>query len=474
METSITEEWVEGLMSYQPADPLHLDGQGLSLAIAEAAKKNLDWGIELADQLHSMEEWDTNLWDGLLSAFQQADANENQLSSILRFLTREELQEKQPDEIARFLQVWVRKTQSPHPVYLLEQANGIAVTLWPHLNRGLPSDETDDWLTQAINHPAGHIAEYWIASFSLWRQGQEKCPEGMSEPYRDFATMIVNRATVAGRLARCIFAQYISFILAADEHWTRDQLLPWFYRHDEDSDYQAVWDGFLMARPITPQIAEHMRDPLLEAIELINSRFSGGLPGSSRARKLVGAYALVLAYFADDPLGVWIPPFFTSCGEKDRVHFASVLRNHLTQMTAEQKREWWDRWLRDYWRNRLACVPAALKPGEVKEMLNWLPLLEEQFSEAVDLAIQMPKVQLEYSPALHEIAEADLWKNHPEAVARLFVFLGECRLPYPISRSNNCQEIFDTLQCSELPNELKRRLLELAARLGLRLPGEGT
>ena len=474
LETPITEEWVDNLVSYRPADPLRLDWQGLSLAIAEAAKKNLDWGIELADQLRSTEEWDTDLWDGLLNAFQEADANENHLSRILRFLSREEVQEKHPDQIARFLQVWVRNSRSPHPVYLLEQANGIADNLWPHLKRDLPSDETDDWLTQAINHPAGYIAEYWIVSFSLWRQGQEKCPGGMSELYRDFATMIVNEATVAGRLARCIFAQYLSFLLAADENWTRDQLLPWFYRHDEDSDYQAVWDGFLMARPITPQVAEHMRDPLLDAIERINTHFSGEVPGRSRAEKLVGVYALVLAYFADDPLGVWIPPLFKCSGEKDHEHFAFALRNHLSRMTAEQKREWWDRWLRDYWKNRLECVPAALKPEEVKEMLNWLPFLEEQFSEAVDLAIQMPNVQLEYSPALHYIAKSDLWQKYPKAVARLFIFLGECGLPSPMWRNNNCQEIFDKLQCSELPNELEKRLQELAARLGLRLPGEKT
>ena len=474
VETPITEEWIEKLVSYQPVDPLRLGVEGLSLAIGEATKKNPEWGIKLADYLHSAEQWDTDLWDGLLNAFQEADADEKHLSRILRILSREELQKKHPDQIARFLQVWARNTQAPHSVSLLEQANEIAANLWPHFKREFPLDGPDDWLTQAINHPAGYIAEYWIHSFSLWRQGQEKCPEGMIEPYRAFATMIAKEATVAGQLGRCIFAQYLSFLFAADENWTRKRLLPWFCKHDEVSDYQAVWDGFLMARPITPQVAENMREPLLDAIVRINTHFTGETPGRTRAERLVGVYALVLAYFADDPLGVWIPPLFKCSSEKDHERFALVLRRHLSQLTAEQKREWWDRWLRDYWESRLEGVPAALKPEEVKEMLNWLPSLEEQFSEAVKLAIRMPIVQLDYSPALHYIAKSDLWQKYPEATIRLFVFLGECGLPSLMWRNNNCQEIFDKLQCSKLPNALKQKLQELAVRLGFRLPGEKT
>lgn len=472
LETPITAEWVDKLVSYRPADPLRLDRQGLSLAIGEAAKTEADWGVGLADQLLASEKWDTDLWEGLLSGLQEADFNESQLSRILQFQSRKELQEKRSDQIARFLQIWVRNKQAPHPVDLLEQANQIAANLWSYNKRELLSVGTDDWLTQAINHPAGHIAEYWIRSFSLWRQGLEECPEGMCEPYRGFATMIVNETTVAGRIGRCIFAQFVGFLLAADEDWTKDQLLPWFDRHDEVSEYQAVWDGFLMARPLTPQVEEHMRNPLLDAIGRIDTHFTGEFPGRSRAQMLVEVYALVFSYFANDPLRVWIPRLFKCSGETAHKHFAFVMRVRLSRMPAKQKRDWWQRWLRDYWQNRLDGVPTALKSKEVEEMLNWLPFLGEQCREAVDLAIQMPKVPLQYSPALHYIAESNLWQDHPLSIAKFFIFLGDCELPRPMWLRNNCENIFGRLVCSEIPSQLKHELQELAARLGLNLPGE--
>ena len=104
-----------------------------------------------------------------------------------------------------------------------------------------------------------------------------------------------------------------------------------------------------------------------------------------------------------------MPALFENASEEDRECFAFTLWRWLANMSGEQKREWWDRWLRAYWEDRLVGVPAPLYRKEVAMMLEWPVALDELFPEAVGLAAQMPPAELEHSSALHYLVKSDLW-----------------------------------------------------------------
>ena len=94
------------------------------------------------------------------------------------------------------------------------------------------------------------------------------------------------------------------------------------------------------------------------------------LPTSLRHRPpFVDLYTGILAYFSDDPVGKWVPAFFSDATRGARLRFASEIERHLRRMDDAQQREWWERWLERYWTNRIEGVPKPLDDGEIPLML---------------------------------------------------------------------------------------------------------
>ena len=456
------QEWTDELLSFQRTDFSGPDRGGLVLAVADAAKQSFQWGLTLADMLAEDGKWDIDLWDAILRAWCDTELDEKQCRKILQRLHETELHRKHPRLIADFLYGLVKNGGKPYVPDLLQQANQISANLWRGLDRDETLKEFHDWLTRAINHAGGVLAQFWLGSLSLWREPQDPKPDALSGDYLDALSGIVQDESFAGKLGRSVLANQLSFLLAVDEKWAKENLLPLFKQDENADDYLAVWDGFLYGR-LNPPVAELMEGAFLEAVSRIKSDFSD----VGRRDRFIEAYTTMLAYFAENPLDAWIPRFFNNAGEEGRNHFALEFGRHLHGLNEERQQEWWGRWLKRYWENRLKGVPIQLDSGEIEEMLNWLPYLKgEMFREAVDLAVQMPQAPLQHGLAIYEIAQSALWQSHPEAVARLLIHLGGCDSPLYVWRPGG-QKLIEKLLDSNIPQDRKKELEELRARLGL-------
>ena len=215
---------------------------------------------------------------------------------------------------------------------------------------------------------------------------------------------------------------------------------------------------FLTLGRLTPSVAELLGEAFLEAVQYINSDLS------DRRDKFIEAYVTMIGYYITDSIEKWILEFFVHSDAKGRHIFASKVDNHLYRMDEARQQNYWQRWLKCYWQNRLDGIPKPLESDEIKGMLEWLPHLTGVFSEAVDLAIQMPKIQWNAGGMLYGLEKGDLPNTHPEAMARLVIYLGQSDLPsYAWYKG---QELIDKLLQSNLSSELKQELKELAAKLG--------
>ena len=174
----------------------------------------------------------------------------------------------------------------------------------------------------------------------------------------------------------------------------------------------------------------------------------------------------MLAYFAEDPLREWIPRLFRYSNQETKDSFALAVGNRLQHIAeAEQQdelRKWWNCWLKPYWKNRLQGMLAKLESGEITHMLDWLPHLTSVFPEAVDLAIQMPKVRLQHCRLLDDLRESILWQRHPESIAKLFVYLWEFEPQYIQLLE---QEFIDSLLRADISSELKKELEDIKIQL---------
>ncbi len=455
-------DWLRKLLSFQPKqEPFRLEREGLVDAVREAAKQEFNWGLDLADELAKAGEWSVDLWSGLIRAWSGMDLDEAKYREVLNRLGRIELYREHTREIADALEALVENDGKPYALNLLPQANEIAASLWRHLDRDVRLEEVG-WLNTAINHPAGVLAQFWLGSLSLWRRHQEPLPKAMSDEYRTALSGIVQDPTVPGRLGRSVLAGQFAFLLAADEKWTEDNLVPLFGNRDNIADFQAVWDGFLSRGRLYPTVAENLQDAFLEAVQQIDGDLA------SRRDDFIKYYVTMLGYFAADPLETWVPKLLGHGREEARRRFAFEVGSHLRRMDETQRGEWWGRWLKRYWENRLDGVPARLKADEVESMLGWLPQLTGIFPEAVALAVRMPQVPLQHGYGLiDEFGKSDsLLGKHPRELAQLLIYLGRSDSPGYVWGDRG-RQLIDRLLQSDLSNEMEQGLKELKVKKGL-------
>ena len=454
-------EWVEKLLSFQDSGIHELDRHGLNFAVSEAAKTDFDWGLHLADALAAKSAWRTDLWDTLIRGWSESVLDQAGTREVLKRFERNELHEKNSRPIAKFLFKGVKDDGPVRTYDLIPDANNIAASLWNQIdNNEPPPVESNRWLTKAINHTAGILANYWLHSLQCWRSQQDPRPNVLNEQFRNAFTNIVRDDTIAGTLGRAILACRFSFLLATDEVWTKMNLLPCFSKAAGSDDYIAVWDGFFCGS-LSPTAADLLKEPLLSAVpHLVND------PSSERLKGFVGRYITMLTYFIDDPHEVWIPKYFAHADECARRAFALQIGDRLSDMSGVQQQEWWELWLRQYWANRLNGVPRALDGVEVESMLRWLPNLEPVFAEAVKLAVQMPAENAKHNvELLYRIRKSDLCESHPESVAKLLIYLEHFSSEsYAMTEEG---ELIGILRKADIPANLKLKLEELAARRGI-------
>ena len=450
-------KWLYELLSFRPDGFLGPDRHGLVFAVTEAAKRDFDWGLALAGALAAAENWVADLWTALLRAWREAELDHRQFGEISGFLGHPGLLGVQDGRIADVLVAWLQKHRTSCPPDLLPRANMIATELWARIDRAEAPEDCDSWHSLANNRPAGTIAQYWLIQLDMLREQPQSLPGTLAPKVSDALSTVVRDRTVAGRQGKAIFAGQLAFILEVAEQWTRENLLPLFSENPGTDDYHAVWDGFLTAGLLRPQVAEHMKNPFLEALPCLPSWVSTDW----RHRRFVEYFTLMLAQFADDPIETWVPAFFAHASGNARQHFASNIGRHLQRMDDAPQRDWWKRWLERYWTNRISGVPQPLVEDEIRLMIGWLPHFRDSFPSAVSLATAMPAVPLRTSRFLRDLARGDHVERFPADVAKLLIYLGQHTSPAPQWRGVG--ELVDVLLRADLPAETQHQLRELAA-----------
>ena len=293
----------------------------------------------------------------------------------------------------------------------------------------------------------------------MLHEPSDSIPQGFLDEVRAALSTIVRESTVAGRQGSAVLAGELAFLFDAEEEWTRTNLLPRFRQDPGTVDYQAVWDGFLTRGRLTTQLGPLLKDAFLEALPQILGRFGSG----KRVDGFVHRYTAMLALFADDPIEEWIPPFFVHASKHARLRFASEVERHLRHMDEARQREWWDRWLERYWKNRLDGIPEPLADDEIRLMIGWLPSFKSLFSTAVEVAVRMRSVPLCTNQVIYDLWRGNHGHGSPEAVAMLLIHMGEHASRDPTW--DRAKDLLVTLLSNDLPDDFHESLVDLLARI---------
>lgn len=430
------------------------DRDGLLTTIEEACKKNSGWAFELAGILTERSLWRSDLWPAVLRGLPEAALPLDDWRNLLAVSAKTELLAANGRDVANLLYTIVRDGGKPFALDLLEQANAIALNLWQALEPDQEEDGIDDWLSRAINRPAGVIVEFWIDGLSLLMRGKEGDERALPDTYRQWFTMAVHDPTSKGGLSRSLLASQTAFLFSLDEPWTRQHLIPLFSEEDGLKFAQA-WDGFLAWGRLYPALVEALMPAFLRALQRLRTDLS------DRRGRFIEFYTALVVFHATDPRLQLLPALFQHGSVEDRIGFSSHLGYFLRQMESSTKQQMWNGWLHRYWVDRLQGVLGALDEAEIRKMLEWLPHLGEAFPEASTLAAHAQAIQIEHSHVLFELRESELVTRYPAETAKLLIYLCTCVVGYHVADLKMVAARLPALE-----PDLRRNLDESLARLG--------
>jgi hypothetical protein len=427
---------------------------GLLACIREACKQTTAWALDLAQTLTTRNQWTSDLWPSLIRGLQDSDLPADGWRELLTVASNPELQATHSYDIANLLYALVRDGGKPFALELLDQANALALPLW-HALEDDERDDVDDWLSQAINRPAGVIVEFWLSGLSLLLHG-EAGPDRreMPENYRHWFTLVAQDASSKGGMGRSLLASQTAFLFGLDETWTREHVIPLFSDQDLLRFGQA-WDGFLVWGRLSPVLVEALMPAFLAAMQ----RDAADL--KDRRKRFIEFYTVLAVFHVADPERRLLPALFQHGSLEDRLAFASHLGYYLRQMQPVAKQHMWDAWLHRYWQDRLQGVLAALDEAEIRRMLEWLPHLGDLFPAAISLAVRSPRIRIEHSHVLFELRESDLVTRYPNETAELLIYLARCGIGYDAADLARIDA-----RLPPLPAQLRVRLDEAFARAG--------
>ncbi|CUJ34192.1 anti-phage defense-associated sirtuin Dsr1 [Achromobacter xylosoxidans] len=127
-------------------------------------------------------------------------------------------------------------------------------------SNGKPLDQP---VTEAINHPVGHITQSLI---TLWFKRNPNDDENIPGDIKSFFTEICDVRIDRFRHGRVLLGSQLIALFRVDRAWTEQYLLPLF-NWSNPSEAKAVWEGFLWSPRLYQPLLTAFKSQFLESAE---------------------------------------------------------------------------------------------------------------------------------------------------------------------------------------------------------------
>lgn len=387
--------------------------------IAEACAQDREWGWLLCNSLRRNSAWESQLWDGIFAGLGRVTKTTSEWRGTLSFLEdiSGTLQNVAP--ALRLLRGFVANTEARAdlPIALVVRAERVFSLLWPKASHAqIPDPPVDGvWYFAAADHVGGVAVKFWV--FVLWRHLRRRdTNEGLPRRYQRVFESVLSGDSPASEMACAMSAYYMEFFYSLDETWAQLHILPLLDWSADENGARWAWHCYLNNSRINLTAFQTAMDYYRQTFQRLDKL------GMLRER-FVDQIALFAVEASVDPLAEhWLDSFIDSAEPGDRERWAWSIWHHLKSLKPEAVEEVWHRWLDKYWGRRVSGMPTPLEPGELRNMLHWLPCLRPVFSAAVlHICSGPPPDNVSY----HELAKIEWLADDPQPLADLLHFLLE-------------------------------------------------
>lgn len=347
--------------------------RGLLETVSVVCTEHPEWGLSLVSELTVRTEWQTDLWNAVIEGWAEASFDESTWFEILGTLSAHQDLGSHVTSIARLLE---KKAQQR---YARESAavtvsDPVAIQAWDSLPDEPSPSESDEWLTTAINHPAGQLAIYFLRTCA-----DPSGPGLRAQRYGLFERWIKGE-TYSDALARTLLASQLHFLHSRDRPWTIESIAPHLNWDADALTARQMWDGFLAWAKLNPTLVDDLSPYYAstfshtEDFDRLRDRFA----------EHVAAATFLRSTSPMDP--GWLPLFVQRSRDEDVSSWTMHVTGQLRSLEPEDRSRAWTEWIADYWDMRDRGIPRPMSRDEARTIVEWSIHLPDVFDEAVDLA----------------------------------------------------------------------------------------
>lgn len=403
-----------------------------------------------------LEDDDSEFRSAVINGWDHAMLSDNLVEQALATITGWD-----HEEIRRPASAMLSNGGTPeHPTawHKYESARILASALWPTAPTAGSILGGADLLMEAINHPAGGLAEFWTKVVQWeWSQAEANW-DGLPREIADELNRLTSASDHNGLLARTLLCSQLHFFFSADHDWCEARLLPLFdWTSEEES--AAAWQGFLTWSRWNGTLLEA---GLLEHY-LTTTTHTAALP--QKLHHKLAMHLTSIAIFASVDPATWLKRFVLTAPEDLRVLWAQQVGRMLTTLEAGEAPIQWDRWIRAYWSGRNQSVPRPFTVAEASATAGWIVGLPGVRSGAIDLALASAAGIEQRGGLLYRLKDQDV-AAEAEDWARLLTHLLKNTSGQQWGIGHYLQEIAPRLREGDPPPDITE-LVNEAMRLGV-------
>lgn len=390
------------------------DRHGLLTMFEQAVTRNVEWSIAVAGELVARDQWKADVWSSLLAAWRTAELGNANWRAVAEFLDgHPEIVVSTPLAVANFLDQGIRRNDlEPADVDRLERIGErlLAVSDEP---AGTEADESTDWLTSAINHPAGQVALTWLRALSYRMEAAGDAWGGIPDAQRHRFETLLGSGGKNAVMARVAFASQVHFLFHADRPWTEKHIVPLFDWTADPKRAAQAWDGFLTWGQWNEALFKQMEPFVRQTFTRMNEL-------GRDVEAFVTHLAAVAALLPADPwrAGGWLFDFINFVAPEHRARWAEQFGRYAEALTPEGRDSLWQRWLAAYWDDRLTGLPQPLHDAERQAMVSWIVPLRSHASCVVDRILNAPPTTVDHY-TFYRLDQSELGASHGAEIGRM-------------------------------------------------------
>lgn len=406
----------------------------------------------LAD-LAAQGNWLSSRWSDALYSW----SNGKQVKRMWRYA--EPLVQTMPDavlqEIVHSVTWWIEMTSksiNAHENLLLNLCHRmLKLMIDAHTGMTKNGEAIDQPVTEAINHPVGHLTQ---ALINLWFKRNPNDNDLIPEDLKPMFTTLCDIREERFRHSRVLFASNLIAFFRVDRPWTEQHLLPLFsWSHPVEA--KALWEGFLWS----PRLYQ----PLLAAFK---SQFLDSANHYADLGEYRQQFATFLTYAALDPTIEYTVEELRSAisvlPPEGLAESAQALYQAL-EGASDQREEYWKNRVRPFWQKIWPKSRDLATPSIAASLTHLVIAARTEFPDALAMLQDWLKPIEHPDYTVHLLHESGLCDRFPVDTLKLLnLVINE--QPWPPQKLSQCLDEIVQASPNLANNPSYQRLSDYAHR----------